>query len=64
MGNPVGIVAANLTIWTGHGWHRELGSARRSLKEMLLKMIGAPAKRQREAAAILKRALADIDKLD
>ena len=47
-----------------HGWHRELGAARRSLKEMLLQMIGAPAKRQREAAAILKRALADIEKLE
>ncbi len=46
------------------GWHRDLGAARRALKHMLVQMMGAPAKRQREVAAILKRALADIEKLD
>ena len=46
------------------GWHRDLGSARRALKHMLVQMMGAPAKRQREVAAILKRALADIEKLN
>ncbi|MEO8384951.1 MAG: PadR family transcriptional regulator [Betaproteobacteria bacterium] len=45
------------------GWHRDLGAARRALKHMLVQMMGAPVKRQREVAAILKRALTDIEKL-
>lgn len=48
----------------GYGWHKDLGNARRSLKHMLVQMMGAPAKRQREVAAILKNALAEIEKLD
>lgn len=47
-----------------YGWHRDLGEARRSLKHMLVQMMGAPVKRQREVAAILKRALAEIGKLE
>ncbi len=47
----------------GRGWVKDWGAARRSLKDMLLDMMGAPVKRQREAAAILKKALADIEKL-
>ena len=46
-----------------YGWHRDLGEARRALKYMLVQMMGAPVKRQREVAAILKRALAEISKL-
>ncbi len=46
-----------------YGWHRDLGEARRALKHMLVQMMGAPVKRQREVAAILKRALTEIDKL-
>jgi DNA-binding PadR family transcriptional regulator len=45
-------------------WHRELGSVRHSLKHLLLHAIGAPAKRQKEIAAILRRAVEDIEKLD
>ncbi len=48
----------------GRGWREELREVRHALKDMLRAMMGAPAKRQREAAAILKRALADIQKLD
>ena len=47
-----------------YGWHRDLGEARRALKHMLVQMMGAPIKRQRDVAAILKRALAEIGKLD
>jgi DNA-binding PadR family transcriptional regulator len=47
-----------------YGWHRDLGEARRALKHMLVQMMGAPVKRQREVAAILQRALAEIGKLD
>ena len=47
-----------------YGWHRDLGEARRALKHMLVQMMGTPVKRQREVGAILKRALAEIGKLD
>ncbi len=46
------------------GWHRDLGEARRALKHMLVQMMGAPVKRQRAVAAILKRTLAEISTLD
>ncbi len=47
----------------GRGWHKDLIDAKHALKDMLLDMMGAPAKRQREVAVILRRALADIEKL-
>ncbi len=46
------------------GWHRELRSVRWSLKQVLLQSLASPVKRQKEIAAILKRALDEIEKLD
>lgn len=46
---------------TGRRWAPELHAVRRALKQALSQAVDAPAARQRKIAAILKRALAEIE---
>ncbi len=48
----------------GHGWHPELATVRYALKRLIFKSVDLPASRQREIAAILRRALEEIEQLD